>query len=62
MNLLLKISGYFRLTGRKTEERSSLWATEFAVFGDDVERKWKHTVHYGSTGLSCNPDTEYSYR
>ena len=27
----------------------------FAVFGDDVERKWKHTVHYGSIGLPVIP-------
>jgi membrane-bound lytic murein transglycosylase len=27
----------------------------FAVFGDDVERKWKHTVHYGSIGLPVTP-------
>ncbi|MGR3302864.1 MAG: 3D domain-containing protein, partial [Candidatus Scalindua sp.] len=27
----------------------------FAVFGDDVERKWKHTVHYGSTGYPVTP-------
>ena len=26
-----------------------------AVFGDDVERKWKHTVHYGSIGLPVTP-------
>ncbi len=27
----------------------------FPVFGDDVERKWKHTVHYGSIGLPVTP-------
>ncbi len=27
----------------------------FSVFGDDVERKWKHTVHYGSIGLPVTP-------
>ena len=27
----------------------------FAAFGDDVERKWKHTVHYGSIGLPVTP-------
>ena len=27
----------------------------FAVFGDDVERKWKHTVHFGSICLPVSP-------
>ncbi len=52
------ISKNFRLFQANGKDNSG--AVQFtgyglAVFGDDVKRKWDHTVYYGSTGLPVTP-------
>ncbi len=45
----------FQVNGKENGGAIQLVGYAFAVFGDDVERKWKHTVHYGSIGLPVIP-------
>ena len=46
----------FQANGKENEGTVQFKGYGFAVFGDDVERKWKHTVHYfGSIGLPVTP-------
>ncbi|MFQ5687287.1 MAG: 3D domain-containing protein [Candidatus Scalindua sp.] len=45
----------FRAIGKENGGAVQFVGYGFAVFGDDVERKWKHTVHYGSIGLPVTP-------
>ena len=45
----------FQATGKENAGAVQFTGYGFAVFGDDVERKWKHTVHYGSIGLPVTP-------
>ncbi len=45
----------FQANGAEDEGAVQFTGYGFAVFGDDVERKWKHTVHYGATDLPVTP-------
>ncbi len=45
----------FQATGKENGGAVQFAGYGLAVFGDDVERKWKHTVHYGSIGLPVTP-------
>ena len=45
----------FQANGKENGGAVQFVGYGFAVFGDDVERKWKHTVHYGSIGLPVIP-------
>jgi membrane-bound lytic murein transglycosylase len=45
----------FKATGKQNGGTVQFAGYGLAVFGDDVERKWKHTVHYGSIGLPVTP-------
>ncbi len=45
----------FQANGKENEGTIQYTGYGFAVFGDDVERKWKHTVRYGATGLPITP-------
>ncbi len=45
----------FQANGKENGGAVQFVGYGFAVFGDDVERKWKHTVHYGSTGYPVTP-------
>ena len=45
----------FQAIGKEDGGAVQFMGYGFAVFGDDVERKWKHTVHYGSIGLPVIP-------
>jgi membrane-bound lytic murein transglycosylase len=45
----------FQANGKENGGTVQFVGYGFAVFGDDVERKWKHTVHYGSIGLPVTP-------
>ena len=45
----------FQANGKENGGAVQFVGYGFAVFGDDVERKWKHTVHYGSIGLPVTP-------
>ncbi len=45
----------FQANGKENGGSVQFTGYGFAVFGDEVERKWKHTVHYGSIGLPVTP-------
>ncbi len=45
----------FKATGKKNGGEVKFAGYGLAVFGDDVKRKWDHTVHYGSIGLPVTP-------
>jgi hypothetical protein len=46
----------FQVNGQENGGAVQLVGYAFVVYGDDVERKWKHTVRYGSiTGLPVIP-------
>ncbi|MHC4269533.1 MAG: hypothetical protein ACYSTS_13820 [Planctomycetota bacterium] len=45
----------FQATGKENGGAVQFAGYGLAVFGDDVKRKWDHTVYYGSIGLPVTP-------
>ncbi len=45
----------FQATGKENSREVEFAGFGLAVFGDDVKRKWDHTVYYGSIGLPVTP-------
>ena len=45
----------FQATGKENGGAVQFAGYGLAVFGDDVKRKWDHTVYYGSIGFPVTP-------